>query len=348
MRVLFVTSERGLRGGEKQLLLLRDGLVSKGVEVALCAREGAELLGRFEHGFPAKMANDLDLRGAFAIREAARQFGAELVHAFTSRAHALSQRAGLPLVVTRSVAFTSGKSFLGRRKYRGDARFIAVSRLAAESLRRGGARDEQIEVIPCAIELERIGTDRAAARALLDVEDGPPVLGCVGALSAEKGHEVLLEAAAKLDRKPRLVFVGDGPLRGQLEARTRALGVELTILGWRDDVGRLLAGFDLYVQPSLSEGFGVAAAEAMAAGVPVIASRAGALEELLDGAGWLVPPGDAEALRAAIFAAIADPPAAVERARQGRARVQGFTAEAMADRVLSLYGSVLGRRRGMG
>lgn len=341
MKVLFVTSERGMRGGERQLLLLRDALERRGVEVALCARDGAALLERFEARYPAKMANDLDLRGVLTIRRAARDFGAELVHAFTSRAHALSRRAGLPLVVTRSVAYTSGKTFLGRRKYRDGAKFIAVSRFAADSLRRAGAREEQIAIVPCAIELERIGTDREAARARLPSADGP-IVGCVAALSPEKGHEVLLQAAARTRSMPRLVFVGDGPMRQRLESAARALNVDLQLLGWRDDVGELLAGFDLYVQPSHSEGFGLAAAEAMAAGVPVIASRVGALEELLQGVGRLVPPGDPDALAEAIDAAFADPEASGLRARQARERVQGFTADTMAERVLTLYREMVG------
>lgn len=140
-----------------------------------------------------------------------------------------------------------------------------------------------------------------------------PVFLCVGRLSAEKGHLVLLEAFAKLyAQRPdaRLVFGGDGPLRAELEAQITALGVQkaVTFLGWitSDQVKAALAECQIFVQPSFIEGLPVSIMEAMAARRPVIASGVAGIPELVrpGQTGWLVPPGDPDALAEAMLSAL--------------------------------------------
>ena len=348
MKVLLVTSERGLRGGERQLLLLNEGLQQLGCTTALCARHRARVLEGMPHVFPVPMANALDFRGALAIRQAAESFGADLIHAFTARAHTLAQSAGRPMVVTRSVAYKAGKTFLGRRKYRkAGAHFIAVSQAAAAALREAGTAPEQIHVIPPAIRVEALGTRREDARALLGLSHGAIALGCVAALEPEKGLADLLAAAAQLEVPATLFIVGDGSLRAELEQRGRQSGqVEVRFLGHREDVGQLLPAFDLYLQPSLKEGFGLALVEAMACGVPVIASRTGGLAEIVrhEENGLLTPPADPAALAAIMRAALDDLDTAARRAALAREEVRAkYLPSAMVEATLAVYRQALGR-----
>jgi glycosyltransferase involved in cell wall biosynthesis len=148
---------------------------------------------------------------------------------------------------------------------------------------------------------------RGRVRAELGIEPGRPVLAIIGRLHPVKGHRALLAMLPAIVRScPRalLLVIGDGPERAACEALALRLGVaaHVRFLGRRGDVPRLLAGIDLVVMPSQSEGLGLAAIEALAAARPVIAFAAGGLSEVVvDGVnGRLVPPGDCDAFAAAV------------------------------------------------
>jgi glycosyltransferase involved in cell wall biosynthesis len=145
-------------------------------------------------------------------------------------------------------------------------------------------------VVPLGIDLDRFAAARPALR-----KDGP-IVGNVARLAPQKDHATLLEAARLLPEGVRVVVVGDGELREELERRADGLPVELT--GARDDVPELLASFDVFAFPSLFEGLCLAVIEAQAAGVPVVATPVGGIREtVVDGeTGLLVPPRDPAAL----------------------------------------------------
>ncbi|MFP4244376.1 MAG: TIGR03088 family PEP-CTERM/XrtA system glycosyltransferase [Ectothiorhodospira sp.] len=187
---------------------------------------------------------------------------------------------------------------------------------------------------------------RAAARAVLPpgfAPPGTPVLGTVMRLQAVKAPEVLLEAFLRLGRQapagrePRLVMVGDGPLLQDLRARLEAAGAghRAWLPGARDDIPEVLRALDVLVLPSLAEGICNTVLEAMATGLPVIATRVGGNPDLIhDGhTGLLVPPGDPDALVTALERCLGDP--------EGP-RALGAAARAHAERELSLEAMVQG------
>jgi glycosyltransferase involved in cell wall biosynthesis len=147
----------------------------------------------------------------------------------------------------------------------------------------------------------------------------------------------------------RLVIAGDGSLRGALEAEAAALGIadRVHLLGARNDVPDVLAALDVFAMPSEWEPFGLAAAEAMAAGLPVVASEVGGLPEVVAAGvtGILVPACEPEPLAAGIATLLREPATRRAMGEAGRARVQAeFSAQAMGNRMCSLYERLLGAK----
>lgn len=214
------------------------------------------------------------------------------------------------------------------------------SERAADSfVRRRIVPPEHLVVIPNSLEVaaaEAAAASRPPSRRELGVGDDEFLWVAVGRLHPQKDHATLLAAFARLvARRPtaRLRIAGDGALLGELEALAGRLGVDGTarLIGLRDDVPRVLAAADALVLASAWEGLPNAVMEAMAAALPVVATRVGGVPELVDDGrtGLLVPPGDPDALRAAM-ARVMDLPAE-ERAKmggRGRAEVVGRFAPA--------------------
>ncbi len=235
--------------------------------------------------------------------------------------------------------------------------FTAVSSRTLEfAVQREGVSRDRAVVIPNGIDISRWNDlpDSAEARSELDLRQEDFVVGTLGRLHEQKGHVHLLDAAAEvLKERPRTVFLiaGYGPLRRLLEDKARELGVadRVRFLGYRRDVGRILAALDVFVLPSLWEGMSNAVLEAMAAGKPVVATAVdGNVDQVVHGrTGLLVPPADSAALAAAILEIARDPQAARDMGRLGRERVTAeFTLDRMTGAYLDLYGHLLETKAG--
>ncbi len=225
----------------------------------------------------------------------------------------------------------------------------AVRRVALEEV---GLPEEKVVAIPNGIKVDRFrdAGRRETNRGLLALSPGRPVLGTVGRLDEPvKGLAVMLEAMDRVrERIPAALWlvVGGGEARARLEAdaaRRNLLG-NVLFLGERRDVPDLLQALDLYVQPSLLEGFGLSVLEAMAAGKAVVASRAGGLPEVVEESvtGDLVPPGDAAALAEGIVALLLDSGRRERYGREGLARArERFPLERMVRGWTDLYRELL-------
>ena len=254
----------------------------------------------------AKLSVARDLLAARRLARVLPQF-AEVVHAHGARAAwvaALAHRhRPFPLIFTahnlvgRGLPSRLGLSFVGFHC----VRVLAVSPSVADSLAACGVPRAKIQVIPNGIDLDyfgRLDTDRAAARKSLAVPESAFVVAAAARLSREKGLDTLLFAAGQRAGMTFLV-AGDGPLRPAL---ARSAPPNAKLLGRLADVRPLLAAADVFAVPSRREGQGMAALEAMAAGVPLVAARVGGLADMLaDGeTALLVPPDDPDALAAAL------------------------------------------------
>ncbi len=196
------------------------------------------------------------------------------------------------------------------------------------------------------------GREPTAARAALGLPIDSLVVGTVGRLDPVKGQADLLRAFSRVrghNRRAILVVVGDGPCRDELIALSASLGLagHVHLLGERHDIPRILQALDTFVLPSIAEGISNTLLEAMASGLPVVATRVGGNPELVDDgvSGILVPPRDQEALAEAVGAYLRDPGLRALHGASARQRtVACFSLERMTSSYLALYRQLTAHR----
>jgi len=299
LSIAHVDSEHTFRGGQEALLQLALGLRERGHRQVLVTPSGSALEAKArEAGLPTAISASL--------RSVLKDNAVRIVHSHSGRAHnrAWLASAGLDVrrVATRHVAFQPRHSLIHRLKYTLTCdRIIAVSGAARDMLVKSGVSGEKIEVIhtgvriPAALPTPR---DRAKARQHWGLSPSDFAVGHMGAFTREKGQDVLVEAVKLLNMPSlRVILAGDGPLRSFFEAT-----VQIQLPGYVEHRATLLQALDLFVMPSRSEAWGLAALEAMSYGVPVVATAVGGLREIIEDnvSGWLVPAEDPEALAAKI------------------------------------------------
>jgi glycosyltransferase involved in cell wall biosynthesis len=217
---------------------------------------------------------------------------------------------------------------------------IVLTPRLAELLVARGIPAERIHVIPS-------GVTAADDRPLPDPFPSLPHPRVVflGRIVRQKGVATLIEAAARMRHEVLLLVVGDGPLRDEAEAAAAAADIDgrVCFAGFRPhrEVAAILAHADAFVMPSVYEELGTSLLEAMQAGLPIVASDTGGIPTALGDAGVLVPPGDPDALAAAVDALLDDPGRAARLGAAARARAAAYDWEALADRVLGVYRSAL-------
>lgn len=281
------------------------------------------------------------------LRRVLRDF--DIVHSHTGRAQNLAFGATVGLnvrrVVTRHVAFPPDHPRVHRLKYTLTCHgVIAVSQAVRGTLLAAGIPDDRIEVIsngvawPASLPGE---PERRSIRGKRGFSDEDFVVGHMGAFTAEKGQDVAVQAALLLQsRLPhlRMVLAGEGPLRSSLQTNTLVM-----FPGHVSCRSEFLAALDLFIMPSRSEAWGLAALEAMAHGVPVIASRVGGLPEMIEPneSGWLVTPGDAGELGSAIEWAAADREMLRATGMRARERAKRFSLDETAERTEAFYRRIL-------
>jgi glycosyltransferase involved in cell wall biosynthesis len=291
----------------------------------------------------------------------------DVVHAHSFRTELASMLygrvPGLAPIVVRTVHnvdefYVSPRyAALARLSARGLDRIVAISDAVAEYLRHdAGLPDEKLVRIYYGIDPSPYDpTTPPPSRRPIGDPLRRPTLGVVARLAPQKGHRVLFDALpAVRDAVPDVHarLIGHEELSTTVELRAYAVergGADLVAFeGFRADIAQVMADLDVFVLPSLWEGFELVLLEAMAAGRPVVASAVGPIPEIVvDGVtGLLVPPGDSTALAAAIVRLLRDPELASALGRAGRARVErALRIDTMVQRTEALYDELLAERR---
>ena len=354
LAILHVDPERGFGGGEVQVRGLVRHLAAAGQQQAIAADPAGALFAEAELGvarWPLRIRNSADVVAGRRLAGLLAHGGYDIVHFHTARAHAMSVFLGRASpavrVVTRRMDYPPRGGWYARWLYNETVDVVvAISEGVRAVLVSGGVEPTRIHVIPSGVEAERFVTSdvlRAEERGRRGIAADEFVVLVVAALEKRKGHGVLFEAVAMLPELRLRVFCAGSGSQAAALARRRdelGLGAQVSFLGQVHDVRALLAAADAVAVPSLQEGLGVAAIEALAAGRPVIASRVGGLPEVIgEGvAGILVEPGDPAAFAAALRRLAGHPAAARALGEAGVARVRArFTMQGMARATLELY-----------
>lgn len=230
--------------------------------------------------------------------------------------------------------------------------FIAVSDQVKEAMTEIiGPIQGKITVICNGVDIRKYGlpVDRMSLRSQLGLAASDRLIAVVGTLKEPKGHRYLVEAMTIIVPQypdAHALFIGDGDLRQELQAQVEGLnlGDHVHFLGNRHDVPKLLAASDLFVLPSLWEGLSIALLEAMASGLPIVATAVSGTSQVMSAGetGLIVPPRDAQTLAAAIMQLLSDPEEAQALARAARRHVEmHYSARKQADEYLALYRRLL-------
>lgn len=308
--------------------------------VALAAPPEADYLAQRAHslGVEARAGLDLDwLRGVDVahVHAGVAWEGHGLVAAAAEVAHAVVRTEHLPFLLTDAADLAAW-----RRAPRPDLT-ICVADAARASHVAAGLDPARVVTVRNGIAEAPATAPRAETRVRMGVDEATPVILCVGRLTPQKAHDVLIAALARVPGAI-LWLVGVGELLDPLCAQARALGIddEARLLGLRGDVPDLLAAADLFVLPSRFEGLPLVALEAMRAGLPVVGTRVpGTAEAVVDGeTGLLVDYGDAGALADAMAALLLDRARARALGAAGRRRwAAAFTADRMGAETMTVY-----------
>lgn len=357
MRILHISSARTLRGGEQQLAYLLEELRDMRQDQEVLCVKGSPLEAFCkEKTIPCLTYNkriSTDPLAGWEIKRICRLHRIDLIHAHDSHAHTSAYLAAVfgnktPIVVSRRVAFQQGKSGFSLQKYHHPAvrKIICVSEESRRVLLKHYKKPEQAVVVYSGIDLGKF--HRANTGILhreLCIAPEIPLIGYIAAISPEKDFITFVDTAGLLLADGLevqfLIIGGDGGDQERVERHIRAkgLGAQVHITGHRSDIPEILPELSVLLFTSAMEGLGTTLLDAMACGVPVVATATGGIPEVvLDGqTGLLAPVGDAAGLAKQVSRLFSDPALREGLIRQAREHAGRFSKEVMARATLREY-----------
>ena len=345
LKILQISSASSFGGGERYVTDLTNSLIARGHDLYLAVRPQSPL-PRHVQLPPQKiltlpLRNALDVPSAHELDRYVRRWGIEIVHAHMARDYSLAAYAArrTKFVATRHVLFQLNR--LHRHTLARATKVIAVSAAVARELRSQRIlNDKQIVVVPNGVDVDRFNcTDELD----LGLPEDCLLVGSIGELRALKRHDDFIRAAALVPRAHFVLAGVDPTPSGEVRASLEKLVVELGLtdrfhfLGWLDHAERLLCALDVFVSASETESFGLAIAEAMAAGAAVVATETEGAKEVIEDkkTGILVPIGDVNAIANAIITLLENPGEVGLRARE--AANAKFSLKRMVDEIEKIY-----------
>ncbi len=357
MSLFHIDAGKEWRGGQRQSFYLARELKRKGYPLRFVVQPGTPLHQNSAEArlpvSPLKMGSEFDVFAIVRLARAMKREKCRLVHFHDAHSVTLGSVAAslakVPIrVITRRVDFPLKNKYFSRRKYTQNVdAIIAISEGVKNVLVNGGISPDLIEVIPSGIDFtpfeDVISNDYL--RNELSFASDDYLVGIVAHLADHKGHKYLIEATKILKEfspKIKVIIVGEGPLRMELDKQSKESGVEdmVFFLGFRKDIPQILSSLDQFVLSSYLEGLGTSILDAMACRLPVVATRTGGIPEIVTHrkTGLLVPPRNPRALARAILKLYADRGLASHLGQTGYEVVhKKFSAESKADKVITLY-----------
>lgn len=351
LRILHTEASLGFGGQERRILRELEGLDrSRFTGIVLC--QPGSKLGQVteQRGIPTfwlKMRSPYDPVALIQIARLVRRERIDVIHTHSSRdawlVGAVGKLLGVPVFRTRHLLTRIGGPFVYARLA---DRVLTVSEDVRRYLVSEGVPAEQVVAVPTGINLKRFDPDRtdfSDMRARFGIAKDAFVVGVVAVLRKAKGHRFLIQAVDRLVREfpaMRLLIVGDGPQERHIRGLIADFGLESSVImaGNQDDVPSVLKALDVFALPALEEALGTALIEAIAMGVPVIASKVGGIPEVLGDAGLLCPSEDVDALVGCLRTLLTTPSLLAQMRERGVRRARElYDEEFMVRRTEELY-----------
>lgn len=357
MLILHVDTGKEWRGGQRQALLLHEGLLKRHISSCLLCRKGGIFSGKnIANSTPIDFAGEISPSSLLSLRKKIKELKPDIVHSHD--AHSLTPLIFLKMmghsfkiVHTRRVDFSIRKNFTSIHKYRNKyVNLVSVSKGIKDVLVKDGIGENNILIIHDGVPkiqtppVERINDVKKS----LGLNGDGYVLGNVASLASHKDHINLLRAFKVFnDRFPnsKLLIAGQGECLGEITAERSSLKLEdkVILTGFRTDIDVLMHCFDMFVMGSYLEGLNTSIIDAMSIGLPVVATDTGGIPELVeDGVtGYLAPPRNSEALGGKMVELITQPDKMKTFGINGAEKAKLFTDDTMTEKYIELYKEIL-------
>jgi glycosyltransferase involved in cell wall biosynthesis len=358
MTILHVSTPATWRGGEQQVAYLATAFQQLNMDQVILCPEGAVLGARMmELNIPVasfKTRGSFDLMLARKISDLCKGKHFDIIHCHDSHAHSAAVvsaalfKNNTPIIVSRRVDFPVSSNPFSRWKYNHPSvKYIICVSDTIRTITAPAIKDlAKLSVVHSGIDLSKYShaSEERILISELGLHSNTKMVGNLSALADHKDYPTYLRTAAaviKADPTIHFIIAGQGPEENRIKKMIRSLRLEANVhmLGFRSDIVEVMKSLDLFLITSRTEGLGTIVLEAFAAGVPVVATRAGGIPEMVEDTvtGLLAEPGDIESLKNATLRILQDPVLKNTFVQNALMRVQDFSYQATAEKTLAIY-----------
>lgn len=363
MRILHIATAKTWRGGEQQLAYLMEEIKAQGIHQHLLCVKNSRMAKKAQAlGIPCsfgKKRTSLSLSFALKVSQTCQKQAIDIIHTHDAHAHTFAvwgaQLFGnkTPIIVSRRVDFPIKKSFLSQFKYNHDCvkKIVCVSDAVKNIAAAGLSNHNTLTVVHDGIDLQKFDlTPSNVLRKEWGIEDQYRLIGNVSALAPHKDYFTFIDTVQAFVTSGfvtpvKFLIIGEGALKKALKAYAAEKGVQQHIIftGFRNDIAQVLKELDIFLMTSKTEGLGTSIIDAMACCVPVVATNAGGIPELVihQKTGLLASVFDSKTLAAHCNLLLTDTELRENIIREAKEHANAFSKKEMGLKTLACYRSVL-------
>jgi glycosyltransferase involved in cell wall biosynthesis len=362
LKVLHLCSEKGWRGGEQQVAYLVLELQKLGVESFLAVKKESDLERFCQKNslryFHVSFSNSVDIKSALRVKNICASNAIDIIHMHTSKAHGIGVLSAAfgnktKMILSRRVDFKLKTNPFSKWKYNHPAikRILCVSNKIKEIVQLEVRHKEKCVTVYSGVDIDKFSTrnlERNALRAEFNIDPDKILIGNTSALADHKDYFTFIDTISQLvilGKAVHAFIIGDGALRADLEKYSNELGLgqNLTFTGFRNDITNILPCLDIFLMTSKEEGLGTSILDAFSARVPVVATNAGGIPEMVfhEETGMLGTVGNSQMLAKWVTTLIDNPDLKQRIVSNAYELVKKFSKEETARKTLEIYTEVL-------
>lgn len=362
MNILHVSSPLTWRGGEQQIAYLLKGLKEAYPIVdnlVVCPKGSAMEEHLIKHSITCRVfrkRSGLSLSYIFGVLKSIRSYKPDIIHIHDAHAHTavviahILTRSKTPLILHRRVDFHLKSAFFSQYKYEYEhiQKIICVSNAIKNIISESNIDKNKLEVIYSGVDPDRLTDTGADIRKELGLDKDKVLVGNIAAVADHKDYFTFVKVIKELRlKKPEIagIIIGDGPQKNEIEAFVKKENLEehIHFLGYRADANSLIFDLDIFLMPSKTEGLGTSIIDAFNAGVPVVATNAGGIAELVEHnvCGLLAEPFDHLKLAEHIENILSSNELRQELVKKAKTKAESFHYMKMVKKICELYESIM-------